>query len=267
MSTVDPDDVRLAGALVREAGSLAARMRAAGVEGLRVEQKTSVSDVVTAADRAAEELVAGRLADERPADGVLGEEGVDEPGTSGRRWVVDPVDGTYNFLSGLTWWCSAVALLDGDDLVLGAIYHPHDDELFLGGPGLPSTRNGVAIAPLADVSLGRTSMATYFNPRSLASSAGAAFYRAAGSAAAVRMLGSGSMDATAVAQGRVGLVLQHSVPPWDELPGAAIVRGVGGTTRRVRHEGLEWYAAGAPTAVDQACAALVGEGPAGGADG
>ncbi|MDR6176368.1 myo-inositol-1(or 4)-monophosphatase [Nocardioides zeae] len=257
VSAPDPDDVRLAGALVREAGSLAARMRADGVEGLGVEQKTSVSDVVTAADRAAEELVARRLSEERPDDGVLGEEGVDEPGTSGRRWVIDPVDGTYNFLSGLTWWCSAVALLDGDELVLGAIYHHHDDALHLGGPGLPSTRDGVPIGPLRDVPLARTSMATYFAPGDLAASAGAAFYRAAGSAAAVRMLGSGSMDATAVAQGQVGLVLQHSVPPWDELPGAALVRGAGGTTQRVRHEGLEWYAAGAPTAVAQACAALV----------
>lgn len=262
----DADDVRLAGALVREAGTLAARMRAEGVDGLGVEQKTSVSDVVTAADRAAEELVARRLSEERPDDGVLGEEGVDEPGTSGRRWVIDPVDGTYNFLSGLTWWCSAVALLDGDELVLGAIYHPHDDALFLGGPDLPSTRDGVPVGPLRDVPLGHTSMATYFAPGDLAARAGAAFYRAAGSAAAVRMLGSGSMDATAVAQGQVGLVLQHSVPPWDELPGAALVRGAGGTTRRVRHEGLEWYAAGSPTAVAEACAALVGE-AVGGTDG
>ncbi|MDT9592527.1 inositol monophosphatase [Nocardioides zeae] len=251
------EDMRLAGALVREAGGLAARMRAEGVEGLDVARKTSVSDVVTAADHAAEELVAGRLADARPADGILGEEGVDEAGSSGRRWVVDPVDGTYNFLSGLTWWCSALALLDGDELVLGAIYHPHDDQLFLGGPAIGSARDGRRLDPLPDVPLERASLATYFHPSSLSGPTGAAFVRASQGAAVTRVLGSGSMDATAVAQGHLGLVLQHSVPPWDELPGAAIVRGAGGTTRRIAHEGVEWYAAGAPSAVAEACRALV----------
>jgi len=255
---VDADDVRLAADVVRAAGRLAATMRDAGVEGLDVEQKTSVSDVVTAADHAAEELVASRLRTERPGDGLLGEEGVDEPGTTGRRWVIDPVDGTYNFLSGLAWWCSALALVDDGELVLGAVYHPHDDELFVGGPGLPTTCNGVALPPLVDVPLERACAATYFHPRALAGEAGQAFGRATARAAAVRMLGSGSMDATAVARGRLGLVFQHSVPLWDELPGAALVRGVGGRTRHEQAGGVDWYAVGAPTAVAEACAALAG---------
>lgn len=256
----DPDDVALAAALVREAGALARRMRADGLDALGVQQKTSVSDVVTAADHAAEELVATRLADERPDDGVLGEEGVDVAGTTGRRWVVDPVDGTYNFTIGLDWWCSAIALVQDEQLVLGAVYHPADDVLYVGGPGLPTTAGGVALPRLPDVPLERASLATYFHPRAFAGEAGAAFARATGGAAAVRMLGSGSMDATAVARGLVTLQMQHSVPPWDELPGAALVRGAGGTTRRVPHGELEWYAAGAPTAVAEACAALVATG-------
>jgi fructose-1,6-bisphosphatase/inositol monophosphatase family enzyme len=64
------------------------------------------------------------------------------------------------------------------------------------------------------------------------------------------------MDAMAVAEGRLHLVCQHSVPPWDELPGAAILRGVGGVTRHVEAAGVDWYVAGVPTAVDDACAAL-----------
>lgn len=254
----DPEDVELAVRLVREAGSLAAGMRAEGTQHLGVEQKTSVSDVVTAADRAAEHLVAERLAARRPDDGVLGEEGVDVAGTTGRRWVIDPVDGTYNFLRGLTWWCSAIALTDGDDLVLGAVYHPHEDALYVGGPGLATTRDGVRLPALVDQPLAAGCLATYLTPGALTTQAGAAFARAAGQVAAVRMLGSGTMDAAAVAQGIVTVKMQHSVPPWDELPGAALIRGVGGATRRVSHEGLEWYAAGAPTAVAEACAALVG---------
>ena len=56
---------------------------------------------------------------------------------SGRTWVIDPVDGTYNFVHGLTWWCSAIALVVDDEPLLGAVYHPHDDALYVGGPGLP----------------------------------------------------------------------------------------------------------------------------------
>ncbi len=138
-------DAELAARLVREAGALAQRMRAEGLEG---HTKTSVSDVVTAADHAAERLVVDTLAVERPDDGVLGEEGADRTGTSGRTWVIDPVDGTYNFLAGLDWWCSAIALTDGDDLVLGAIHHPATGRTFVGGPDLPSTVDGVPLAPL-----------------------------------------------------------------------------------------------------------------------
>ncbi len=113
-------------------------------EGVDTERKTSVSDVVTAADLAAERLVVDRLRAERPDDAIVGEEGADHPGTSGRTWVIDPVDGTYNFSHGLGWWCSAVALSDADGVIIGAVHHPEADILYLGGPGRTPTRNGVA---------------------------------------------------------------------------------------------------------------------------
>lgn len=248
-------DAELAARLVREAGALAQRMRA---EGLEARTKTSISDVVTAADHAAERLVVETLATERPDDGVLGEEGASRSGASGRTWVIDPVDGTYNFLAGLDWWCSAIALTDGDDLVLGAIHHPATGRTFVGGPGLPSTVDGVPLRPLEDRPLAESCLLTYLHPPYLDQEVGTAFDRMAGGAATLRVLGSGSMDATAVAEGRMHVLCQHSVPPWDELPGAAILRGVGGVTRRVEAAGVSWYAAGAPTAVDDVCRALRG---------
>ncbi len=246
-------DAALAVDLVREAGHLAHRMRA---DGLAAEHKTSASDIVTAADRAAERLIVQRLARERPLDAVVGEEGTDRPGTSGRSWVIDPVDGTYNFHRGLTWWCSALALADADDVRLGAVFHPHDDALFVGGPELPSTRNGVAMCPLDDVRLAETCATTYLHPPFDDHDVFAAFERAAGGAATLRMLGSGTMDAMAIAQGQLGVSFQHSVPDWDRLPGAAIIRGVGGAARQVTAGGVLWSVAGAPTAVAQVCAAL-----------
>ncbi|WP_104106619.1 inositol monophosphatase [Nocardioides sp. 616] len=250
-------DAALASDLVREAGALALGMRVAG---LSVERKTSVSDVVTAADRAAERLVLERLRAERPDDSIVGEEGAAHTGSSGRTWVIDPVDGTYNFHRGLEWWCSALALSDGDELVLGAVHHPHEDATYVGGPGLGSTRNGVALAPLVDVPLARACVTTYLHPPFYGGPVGEAFGRAVRGAATLRMMGSGSMDAMALAQGRVDVLVQHSVPVWDELPGAAVIRGVGGTTSRVSAGGVEWYVAGAPTAVAEVCQALTGQG-------
>jgi fructose-1,6-bisphosphatase/inositol monophosphatase family enzyme len=246
-------DARLAGELVREAGRLALRMRSGGIE---AETKSSISDVVTAADHAAEALIVERLVQSRPDDGVLGEEGSSHDGTSGRTWVIDPVDGTYNFVSGLTWWCSAVALTRGDELVLGAVYHPQDDALFIGGPDLPTTRNGEPLAPLEDRPLGEACLTTYLHPPSYGDAVGQAFGRVVAGVATLRMLGSGSMDLTAIAQGQLHVSCQHSVPPWDRLPGAALVLGAGGAHRRTTAAGVEWSVTGVPSAVEAICAAL-----------
>jgi myo-inositol-1(or 4)-monophosphatase len=253
--TPSPEDVELAGRLVREAGSLAHRMRA---EGVATRAKTSVSDLVTAADHAAEELVVATLAAERPGDGVLGEEGTARPGSSGRRWIVDPVDGTYNFVAGIDWWCSAVALTDGDELLLGAVHHAATGRTFVGGPGLPTTVDGEPVAPIADRPLAASCLTTYLHPPSYGDEVGAAFRRMVGGAATLRMLGSASMDGTAVAEGRFHVRCQHSLPPWDELPSAALILGAGGAARRIDAGGVTWYAAGAPTAVADVARALAG---------
>src|SRR6266702_1765211 len=152
------DDLALAGDLVREAGLLAARMLH---DGLDTVHKTSVSDVVSAAYHAAEELIVGRLRELRPDDGLVGEEGAAHPGE--RTWFIDPVDGTYNFLSGLPYWCSALALADGVGPVLGAVYNPSSDELWLGGRDQPTTRNGEPVARLADRALSQVSVASYLH--------------------------------------------------------------------------------------------------------
>ncbi len=252
MSAADAD---LAGRLVREAGTLAQSMRSGDLE---VDTKRSVSDLVTAADHAAERRVVEALSAERPDDGLLGEEGTSRSGTSGRTWVIDPVDGTYNFVAGLDWWCSALALTDGDDLVLGAVHHPATGRTYVGGPDLPSHVGGVPLSPITDRPLAESCVATYLHPPWYGGAVGAAFTRAIGGAATLRMQGSGSMDAMAVAEGRLHVVFQHTVPPWDELPGAAIIRGVGGVTCRIEAAGVEWYVAGVPTAVQEICSALAG---------
>lgn len=251
------DDAQLATLLVRNAGALAAGMRADGLGSLDAETKTHISDVVTAADKAAEAQVVAVLRRERPDDSIVGEEGADHEGPSGRTWVIDPVDGTYNFMRGLDWWCSALALLAGDDLVLGAVHQPATGDTFVGGPALASTRNGDPLARLADRPLRESCATTYLHPPFYEGEVGAAFMRAVSGVATLRMMGSGTMDSMAIARGQCDVLFQHSVPDWDRLPGAAIIRGIGGESRVVHTAGVDWHVAGVPTAVADICDRLL----------
>lgn len=242
MNHADLSDAELAVTLVRAAGRLAADMRA---EGLDVAQKTSVSDVVTAADHAAEKLVTDALRTARPDDGILGEEGASHKGSSGRTWVIDPVDGTYNFASGLAYWCSALALRDADGAVLGAVHQPVGGETWVGGRDLPTTLDNSPVTQLVDRPLDQVSLATYVHPTTLTDPDILEPWLALVSGVATpRLLGSGSIDLSSVATGRIGVWAQHSVPAWDWLPGQALVTAAGGRTEVVEHRGHRWHLAG-----------------------
>lgn len=250
------DDADLAARLVVDAGTLARRLREGGLD---VQHKTSASDVVTEADRAAEHQITALLATHRPSDGILGEEGTLVPGTQSRRWVVDPVDGTFNFVSGSDYWCSAVAVSGADDYLLGAVHRPSTGETFVGGSDVPTRRNGVPVARLTPGDLAAGCLATYLHPPLFADpDLAAPFRRVSGGAATIRMLGSGSVDLASVACGVHAVWCQHSCPDWDWLPGRALVEGAGGDWASVEVNGYDWYVAGRPRAVDQAVALLRG---------
>jgi fructose-1,6-bisphosphatase/inositol monophosphatase family enzyme len=246
------DDIELAVTLVREAGLLAAAMRRAGLE---TEHKTSVTDVVSAADRAAEQLIVDRLHEARPDDGVIGEEGANAPGE--RTWFIDPVDGTYNFLSGLGFWCSALALTDPEGAVLGAVYHPEADEVWAGGRDRPTTCNGTAVRRLVDRALRDVSVASYLHPTTLPDDGlRVPLLRVLGEAATVRMMGSGSIELASVAGGRLGAWVQCDTLDWDWLPGATMVRAAGGATHVTEVGGHRWHIAGSHQVVDEITALL-----------
>lgn len=255
------DDLELAAELVRDAGRLAARMLR---QGLDTHHKSSVSDVVSAADHAAEKLVVARLRAARPGDGLIGEEGANHPVKDGRTWYIDPVDGTYNFLSGLPYWCSALALApagaeDGaSPPVLGAVYHPSADELWLGGVDEPTSCNGAPVRRLVDIPLSQLSLASYLHPETLPDDgAREPLLAVLGGAATVRMLGSGSLELAAVAGSRLGLWAQLDTLDWDWLPGAALVSAAGGVTEVLSHRGHRWHLAGNRQAVEEARALLL----------
>ncbi|MEO8222996.1 MAG: inositol monophosphatase family protein [Specibacter sp.] len=271
---LDPalSDIELAAKLLRHAGTLAHTIRAASLGGLRDggRIKSNASDFVTAADLAAEKYIFMQLRSARPDDSIVGEEGAGFTGTSGRAWVIDPVDGTFNFASGSTYWCAALALaqlpagtsptpetLSDAEVLLGAVYQHQEDKLWLGGSAAPATLNGRPIHIDDRHELSELSAGTYLHPTWLADSTAAMpWQQAAVLPATLRMLGSGSCDLARVAQGELGVWFQHSCPSWDWLPGKGIVRAGGGDTGVVRVNGLDWFMAGPAAAVAQLRAAL-----------
>lgn len=274
-----PSDSDLAAKLLREAGALALSIRAEGLDALHSGRqiKANVADFATAADLAAEAHIFKALRAARPEDSILGEEGAGYVGTSGRSWIIDPVDGTYNFTSGSSYWCSALALvrssplstdegapesstpdpLTNAEVLLGAVFQPEEDKLWLGGADVPATLNGQPIRTLAPALVGSLSAGTYIHPGWLAQPRAALPWRkAAELPATLRMMGSGSCDLARVGQGELGVWFQHSVPSWDWLPGKGIVEAAGGDTAVVRVNGLDWCVAGPQAAVAELAAAL-----------
>nr|WP_312008013.1 inositol monophosphatase family protein [Nocardioides alcanivorans] len=174
--------------------------------------------------------------------------------------MIDPVDGTYNFANRLHHWCSAVALLDGDEVVVGAVAHAASGRVWVGGPDLPTTANGVPVPRMEDLPLHEVGAATYLHPGWIDEDAVRhAWLRAARGAATLRTFGSGSMEMVDVALGRLGVWFQHSTPPWDWHAGAALVRGAGGAAEVVEVDGFRWHVTGRPSAVAGVVERLVGE--------
>jgi myo-inositol-1(or 4)-monophosphatase len=120
--------------------------------------KSTSTDLVSAADLAAEAAIRDLLACRAPGDAIMGEEGDDTPGTSGRRWIVDPLDGTVNFLYGLPQWCVSVAC----EGLVGVVFDPVLDELFTATASGPARLNGRELAPTPPEDLGHALVATGF---------------------------------------------------------------------------------------------------------
>ena len=269
-----PSDSELAAKLLRAAGALAVSIRAKGLQELQAGRqiKANAADFATAADLAAEKFLYEQLRLARPEDSILGEEGAGFEGSSGRVWVVDPVDGTFNFASGSTYWCSALALVTGvsgadlrstaenfahAEVLLGAIYQPEEEKMWMGGSQHPATCNGQLISVDSRQQVGELAAGSYIHPGWLADPRAAVpWQRAAVLPATLRMLGSGSCDLARVGQGELGVWFQHSCPSWDWLPGKGVVEAAGGDTAVVPVNGLEWFVAGPAGAVAQLKQAL-----------
>ncbi len=220
----------LARSIAREAG---AQLRDAFGGPLTIETKSNALDLVTQADRAAEETILRRLADADPGTAVLAEEsGARGDGTL--RWLVDPLDGTTNFANGYPHYSVSIGLFDGDEGLLGVVYDPSRDELFSArrGGGAELERAGTArpvqirgATRLQDMLLA-TGFA-YDRTRAIANNVDK-LERALQFARGIRRAGSAALDMAWVAAGRLDGYWEHQLSPWDWGAGTVLVREAGG---------------------------------------
>jgi myo-inositol-1(or 4)-monophosphatase len=203
--------------------------------------KAGATDVVTEADRRAEAELFALLRAERPGDAVLGEEGAEVGGGDGRRWLLDPVDGTLNYAAGLPAWCAAVALVDGAGALAAAVFDPVHDELFSAARGAGATLGGAALRVAPAPPLAEATVATFVDVRRRDAELAAGTDALTREVGALRAAGSGSLELAWVAAGRLHAWVQADVEPWDWWPGALLVAEAGGAVA-VRGR---WFAAAA----------------------
>lgn len=253
LSVSDPsyDDLLV---LARDTATATAELirsfRAAGVE--VADTKSSDVDIVTEADRAAERLIHERLMSARPGDGFFGEEGGRTASTSGVTWVVDPIDGTVNFLYDIPHYAVSIAARVDDTVVAGVVLNVSSGECFSATLGGGATCDGRTVTVRQPVPLRERLVATGFNyvPEVRVVQA-AAVAELLAQVRDVRRLGSAALDLCSVAAGRVDGYVEEGLNPWDMAAGALVATeagarvetgtGRGGTTL-VTCAPTDWFA-------------------------
>jgi len=276
----------------RMAGALLAERVRRGVE-REVASKSTPTDLVSEADIAAERAIRELLGERRPDDGFLGEEGGSERGSSGLSWVVDPLDGTVNFLFGIPQWCVSVAVRDERGTIAGAIYDANRNELFTatreGRPRLIGPAGALVLsgrgtdaaeaqgshvhaddAPDAqppgarelEQELGRAMVATGFSYDARVRAAQArVLARVAPTVRDIRRLGSAALDLAWTAAGRYDAYYERTVKPWDIAAGALICERAGLAVHELpEQEDLPWGILVARPALADALLVLVAGG-------
>jgi myo-inositol-1(or 4)-monophosphatase len=253
----------------RCAGALLAERVRRGAE-LEVSSKSTPTDLVSEADLASERAIRALLAERRPQDGFVGEEGDHVEGTSGLSWVVDPLDGTVNFLFGLPQWCVSVAVRDAQGTILaGAIHDPTREQLFSATRGAPATLTGpegttelgddhALRSRASDLASAMVATGFAYDERVRAAQA-QVLARVIPRVRDIRRFGSAALDLAWTAAGRYDAYFERTVKQWDIAAGTLLCEAVGlQVVELPAHEDLPWGILVAPPALCEDLLALVG---------
>jgi myo-inositol-1(or 4)-monophosphatase len=196
----------------------------------RIAYKGSPTNLVTEMDQRAEALILERLRGAFPDDAILAEEHGAAAGRSDRRWIVDPLDGTTNYAHGLPIFAVSIALQVAGRLVLGVVYDPTRDEMFVAEHGGGATLNDTPIHVSSTPTVGESLLVTGFpyNIRETADTNLAEYAAFSVRARAVRRLGSAVIDLAYVACGRFDGFWELRLGAWDVAAGAVLVEEAGG---------------------------------------
>ena len=223
-------DLELALRAAREAGELLLGFYGAEPEGLG--SKSSETDLVSDADREAERAIRELLATENPRDGLLAEEGSSSDADSGRRWIVDPLDGTINFLYGFPAWAVSIALEDGEGLAVGVVHSPVHEETFHAVRGEGAWLGERRLRVRESTRLGRAMVATGFSYEAERRAEQAeVIRRVLPRARDIRRAGAAALDLAWVAAGRLDAFYERGLKAWDLAAGQLLVEEAGGAVQ------------------------------------
>jgi myo-inositol-1(or 4)-monophosphatase len=221
--------LELARATAFEAGALL-RERADFVREL-VETKSSPTDMVTEVDRASEALIVERILAARPDDGILGEEGSERDGSSGVRWVIDPLDGTTNYLYGFPAYAVSIAVEVDGEPVVGVVYDAARDEAYWAARGSGAFCDGVRLQTSRTTSLASALTGTGFGyTASRRERQVALLAPILTQVRDIRRAGSAALDLCSVARGRLDAYFEWGLQAWDMAAGRVIIEEAGGRT-------------------------------------
>ncbi|WP_368912074.1 inositol monophosphatase [Taklimakanibacter deserti] len=214
-------------AVVREAGERAADHYRRRHE-LDVERK-GTQDLVSEADRACEDMIVGALKRLFPQDGFLGEERGVQNKDAKTVWIIDPIDGTANFLRGIPFWCVSLGLLAQGEFAIGVIYNPITDELYAARQGHGASLNGRRIEVSKVKKLDEARLAIGFSYRRPVAPHAEAVKALLDAHCEYSRLGSGALGLALTADGRLDGYWEAHINVWDVAAGLCIVKEAGGS--------------------------------------
>jgi myo-inositol-1(or 4)-monophosphatase len=228
--------------------------------------KSSPTDVVTAADRDTEALIRSFILDARRVDGIVGEEESAHIGTSGIDWVVDPIDGTVNFLYGIPAWAVSIAVVEGaaggdvgGTTLAGVVINPVTGELFEASAGGGARLAGRELAVNTDVPLASALIGTGFSySAERRHEQAAVLLELITKVRDIRRIGSAALDLCAIAAGRLDAYYERGLNAWDHSAGALVAREAGARVGGPHggRENRELLVAAAPGLYEELAAAL-----------